>query len=229
MRKGKVLKSYLIIGMLFNTALAFSQNQSDLQEEISNIESIKINKDDLDIETRRGGRVLVIRESSESVNFEAYSIHANPEFIKSMLTTLKEIQNVSLSLNLLRTYSDSNFYSSFLNCGCETAPKRVIESYKNNWTEAENRLSRLNLPTQDTPTSQTIVLEEKIETVLAKLSEVDKVKIFEEVGYNFNDIIDFIARDNIPANEREIENLYQAVEELKSSIVSFMSFVNLLN
>ena len=224
-----MIKTYLTLGLLSITLAVLGQDKTLLKEEISNLESVKIDKDQIDIESKKRGKVLVISENSESVDFKAYSIQFNAEFIESMLTTLKDIQSISSSLNILRTYSDSNFHGSFLNCGCTTAPKKIIESYKKNWAQANEKLSKLNLPKQGISTSQTIELQEKVDLVTSKLSEVDESKINKKVGTNQTEVIDFIAKDNIPANEQEIENLYESVEQLKSSIISFLSFVNLLN
>lgn len=224
-----MLRFCVTIGLLISSVLAYGQDKSLLKEEISNLESVKINKGDIDIESKKSGKVLVISEKSENVDFKAYSIQYNAEFIASMLTTLKDIQSISSSLNILRTYSDDNFHSSFLNCGCTTAPKKIIESYKSNWEQAYDKLSKLKLPSQAISTSQTIELQEKVDFVTTKLAEVDETKIKKMVGTTHSEIIDFIAKDNIPSNEKEIENLYEAVEQLKSSIISFLSFVNLLN
>ncbi|WP_162417768.1 hypothetical protein [Cyclobacterium roseum] len=146
-----------------------------------------------------------------------------------ILSTLKDIQSISSSLNLLRTYSDSHFYSSFLNCSCQNAPRRVIESYKQNWVQAEDKLSRLRSSNQNGEITQPIELNEKIKLVLDKLGEVNTSKINEKVENSYSDIRNFVAIDNIPANEKKIEELYQAVEELKSSIIQYLSFVNFLN
>ncbi|MEM6813661.1 MAG: hypothetical protein AAF600_04635 [Bacteroidota bacterium] len=204
--------------------------KKELEKAISEIDEIKFDKSTIEIQKTTEERTILISQTSDSVGFRAFDIEYNEVYIRSIFNLLKQLNSISNDLSIMRSFSEKDFYESFTNCGCTSAPTKIIDAYQKSWESISTSIDEVQLPSKSLSTEQVLRLEELIDNVKSKIGRVDQKKIKTKIkSPNTKKLIKYISRDNIPSNSLEIIELYNSIENLKGGIISFLTYVNILN
>ncbi|MEM8764546.1 MAG: hypothetical protein AAGD88_12075 [Bacteroidota bacterium] len=178
----------------------------------------------------RNGEKAVLSKDSESVNFEAFDLEKNGVYIEELFTLFEMLDEINDDIGILDAFGQNSFYTSFRFCGCTETPKKIIELYQTSWQSLSTTIDGIQTALSPIATTDTRKINALIEVIKGEKGTINSSEILRNRNWDdYAEIESYILEDVFPENSIKVKKLKVKINELKTLLTSYATFVKIYN